>query len=83
MKAKASVRISSLTRNDGDLMKVSAEIAELAGKELEALKAYRSAALSKSADVDLFAKQFRDLTSQRQAGFGRYLELAGIKNGSS
>ncbi len=75
---KASVRISSLTKNDGDLMKVSLEIAGLAGKELDTLQSYLSA--GKSADLNQLAKQFRDLTNQRQADYARYLYLSGIKN---
>ncbi len=83
LNTKASVRLSSLTKNDGDLMKVSLEIADLAGKEAAALQAYQSAAVRKSAGLDQLAKQFRDLTNQRKADYGRYLELAGVKNGSS
>jgi hypothetical protein len=80
LNTKASVRISSLTKNDGDLMRVSLEIADLAGKELHTLKEYQMALASKGADLDQLAKQFRDLTNQRQAEFARYQELSGIKN---
>jgi hypothetical protein len=77
---KASVRISSLTKNDGDLMKRSLEIADLARQELETLKAYQSAVADQNTDVDTIIKQFTDLKSQRQAAYSRYLELAGLKN---
>jgi hypothetical protein len=77
LKTKASVRISSLTKNDGDLMRVSTEIADLAGKELDALQVYQSAVANKSSDSDQLAKEFRDLTIQRQMDYTRYLELAG------
>lgn len=73
---QASVRISSLTRNDGDLMKVSHEIAALAGNELETLKAYRISAANRTNDEDKLAKDFADLRSQRQAAYSNYLELA-------
>jgi hypothetical protein len=80
---KASVRISSLTKNDGDLMKLSLEIADLARQEVDTLKAYQSAVASQSADLDRLAKQFHDLTNQRQTDYAHYLELAGIKNDPS
>lgn len=80
LKTKASVRISSLTKNDGDLISVSAEIADLAGKELDTLQAYQNAVANKSSDSDQLVKEFRDLTIQRQTGYTRFLELAGIKN---
>ncbi len=72
----ASVRISSLTKNDGDLMKESREIANLAGKELETLKAYKRAVAARSPDSDKLAGEFADLSSQRQAAYSRYRQLA-------
>jgi hypothetical protein len=80
LNTQASVRISSLTKNDGDLMKVSLEITDLAGKELDTLKAYQNAVADKSNDIDKFAKEFAGLRNQRQAAYSHYLELAGLKN---
>jgi type II secretory pathway pseudopilin PulG len=77
---KASARISSLTKNDGDLMRLTLEIADLSGKELDALKAYQSAVVAKSGDADKLANEFADLKNQRQTAYARYLELAGLKN---
>lgn len=76
LKIQASVRISSLTRNDGDLMKVSLEIAVLGGNELETLKAYRISKGNRANDEDQLAKDFADLRDQRQAAYSNYLELA-------
>ncbi len=76
LSTKASVRISSLTKNDGDLMKVSLEIANLAEQELDTLKAYRKAVADRSAETNRLAREFADLTSQRQAAYSRYRELA-------
>lgn len=61
-------------------MKVSLEIADLAGKEFDTLKAYQSAVSTKNTDLEQLAREFRDLTNQRQAAYSRYLELAGQKN---
>ena len=78
LKTKASIRISSLTRHDGDLMKLFHEITVLAGQELDTLKAYRSAAADKNTDIELLAKQFRELNNQRQADYASFQELGGI-----
>lgn len=76
LKTKASARISSLTKNDGALMQVMAQIAGLATQELDALKAYQEAAGDQSGDMGTLANQFRDLTSQRQSAYARFLELS-------
>ncbi len=80
LNSQASIRISSLTKNDGDLMRVSLEIADLARKELNTLKAYQNAVADKSNDIDKLAKEFADLMNQRQAAYSHYLELAELKN---
>ena len=77
---KASARISSLTKNDAELMRLTLEIADLSGKELDALKAYKRAAADKSADLDKLAKEFADLTNERQTAYARFLELTGLKD---
>ena len=43
LNTKASVRVSSLTKNDGDLMRIMREIADLSAKEFNTLKAVQSA----------------------------------------
>jgi len=80
LNAGASVRISSLTKNDGDLMSVSLEISDLAGKELDTLKAYRRMVADKSIEINDLSKELADLMNQRQAAYTHYLELAGQKN---
>ena len=76
---KASARISSLTRNDGDLMQTMLEIADLSGKELVALKEYKTAVADGSSDLDKAAAAYADLTQKRQTAYLRFRELAGIK----
>ena len=75
--AKASVRISSLIKNDAELMRSMPEIAALSGQELDALKAYKSASTGKNGDLDQLAKALADLRSQRQTAYARFQELAG------
>ncbi len=75
---KASLRISSLTKNDGEFMKLSLDIADLAGKELDCLKIYHDEIANREANVDQLAEQFHDFTRQRQADYARYVELAGV-----
>ncbi len=80
LKTKAAARISSLTRHDGDLMNAMVEIGDLSAKELDALKSFQSAALNKNEDAAALAQEFKDLTSQRQAVYARFRDLAGLNN---
>ena len=72
---QASIRISSLTRNDGDIMEVSLEIVALAGNELDTLKAYHTSVANRTNDINKFAKDFTDLRKQREAAYSHYLEF--------
>jgi hypothetical protein len=78
LNTKASARLSSLIKNDADLMRTTLEIADFSGKELEALKAYQGTAADKQADLDRFAKEFGDFTNKRQSAYARFRELAGL-----
>ncbi|HEX9090289.1 MAG TPA: hypothetical protein VF831_02315, partial [Anaerolineales bacterium] len=80
LNAQASVRISSLTKNDGDIMEVSLKIADLARKEFDTLKTYRSAVVDKTNDIDKLANDFSDLRNQRQVAYAHYLELIELDN---
>ena len=80
LNAKASERISSLTRHDAELMSSMQEIADLAKKEVDTLKATQRAAANKNADLDKLAKESVDLTKQRKTAYARFRELAGIKD---
>lgn len=72
---QASVRISSLTRNDGDLMKIALEIAALAETAQDTLKAYRISAVNSAVDKGQLAEDYAKLRDQRRAAYSRYLEL--------
>lgn len=80
LNARASVRISSLTRNDADLMTTMLEIGSLSTKELAALKEYKTALADGSSDVGQVANVYADLTNKRQAAYTQFRELAGLKN---
>jgi hypothetical protein len=75
LSAKASVKISSMIKNEKEVMSTALEIADLSGKELDALKAYQQAAADKQGDLVRLAKEFADLTSSRQTAYARLLEL--------
>src|SRR5574341_1068652 len=77
LKTRGSVRISSLIKNDAELMSTTVEIVELAGKEIDALEKYKRAAAEKDADLDKLAKELGDLTNKRQNAYARFKELAG------
>ena len=74
---KSSARISSMIKNEGDVMRTNTEIAALAGKELDALKAYQIAAAEKSPNLEGLANQLHELTAQRQAAYTHLLSLGG------
>jgi len=76
LQAKASMRLSSLIRNDGEFMRLAREIAELSRKELESAEAYRKANLDRAADREARAGECRDLAAKRRAAWDRYRELA-------
>lgn len=80
LKTKASARISSLTKNDAELMSITLEIGDLSGKELDALKTYKRAVAGKNSDLDKLSTEFGDLTNKRQTDYARFLELAGLKD---
>jgi hypothetical protein len=75
----ATFRLSSLVENDAELMNEAREVADLAGKELDSLKLYKSAVKSNNAKAEELARDYSDLTSQRKAAFARFRELAGLK----
>ncbi len=80
LKTKASARISSLTKNDGELMRVMLEIADLSRKELDTAVEYKNAVGDQSADINQLASELSDLTSKRQSDYARFLELAGLRD---
>jgi hypothetical protein len=79
LSTKASARISSLTKNDGELMPVMLEIADLSRKELDTVAAYKSAVADQSGDISRLANELSDVANKRQEGYAHFLELAGLK----
>ncbi len=77
--SKASLRLSSLIKNDAGLMDRALEIADLARQELEGLRAYRSAIQHENADVDELAEASRVRTGKRKAAYARFRELGGVR----
>jgi hypothetical protein len=76
LKTKATFRISSLIRNEGEAMKLALEIADLSEKEFDSLKAYKEAIQNKNASLDRFSKQYDDLANNRKSAYARFQELA-------
>jgi hypothetical protein len=79
LSAKASLRLSSLIKNDAELMDQAIEVADLARRELEGLRVYRSEIQNKKADLDELAGESRILTSKRKAAYARFQELSGTR----
>ncbi len=77
LSAKASLRLSSLIKNDANLMDQAREVADLARKEIESLRAYKRGIKTENADVEELAEEYRVLTGQRKAAYARFQELGG------
>ncbi len=80
LNGRAAVRISSLIKNDAELMNEELEIADLSGRELDSLRAYKRAVRSTNADLDGLAKEYGDLTSKRKAAYARFKSLSDYKD---
>jgi len=75
--SKASLRLSSLIKNDAGLMDQALEVADLARREAESLRAYRLGIENENADVDELAEASRALTGKRKEAYARFRELGG------
>lgn len=60
LKTKAAARISSLIKNDGELMRTALEIADFSGKELDNLSAYKRAIVQKRDIIDTLLQNVVD-----------------------
>jgi hypothetical protein len=79
IEAKASLRLSSLIKNDAELMDQALEVADLARRELEALRVFRSEIQNKNADLDGLSEESRILAGKRKAAYARFQELSGTR----
>jgi hypothetical protein len=76
LNTRATVKISSLTKNDGAMMNVARELSELSTRELEALKAYRRAVKDKNADsARTTFTSSADFRNRRKSAFVRWSDL--------
>ncbi|MGZ5488361.1 MAG: hypothetical protein ACXWF4_07495 [Candidatus Aminicenantales bacterium] len=79
LSAEASLRLSSLIKNDAKLMDEAREVADLARKELESLRAYQRGIRQENADVEELAEGSRILTEKRKTAYARFQELGGVR----
>ena len=68
--ARASARVSSLTKHDAEIMAAFGEIGDLSQKELQTLKEFKRAA-----DSAALAQEFGDLKRRRAAAYDRFRAL--------
>src|SRR5665647_1297675 len=71
LSAEASLRLSSLIKNDAKLMDQAREVADLAQKELESFRAYQRGIRQENADVEELAEGSRILTEKRKMAYAR------------
>jgi len=77
LKAKTAFRLSSLIRNDGELMNQARAVADLSERELASLEAFQGASQVKSGSLEELAREAGDLAAKRIAAFARFRELCG------
>lgn len=81
----AAMRISSLIRNDAELMDEARAIAALSRQEIDTLGAFRalpggpSTAPAEAAERARLSEQARTIREKRAAAYSRFLDLAGSK----
>jgi hypothetical protein len=80
LRAKAAFRVSSLIKNDGELMNLAREVADLSARELASLGAYRKASRVKNAALDELATESGDLGGKRKEAFARFRGLCGSQD---
>ncbi len=80
LRARASLQLSSLIKNDAELMDLALEVANLSGKELESLRVHKRSSQSQNADLDRLASEYAALTLERKAAYARFQNLAGLKD---
>ena len=75
LKTNASLKISSLIKNDGELMRAELEVADFSTRELASLKAYKEGIQSKRVDLGKLAKDYADIARERKAAYANFQEL--------
>jgi hypothetical protein len=80
LNTKATFRLSSIIRNDAELMEEALEVADLSRKELDSIRVKKAAIQSKNDEIDALAKEYGVLTSKRRAAYARFRKLAGFND---
>ena len=75
LRARASLKLSSMIRNEREAMAQAAAIAELSERKLASLRAYQRAVRDQGADADGLSKEVGDLGRQRRAACARFRAL--------
>ncbi len=75
--ARAAMRLSSLTKNDAELMTQARQVAEIAARELESQKSFLKAAQKNDREADALARTSRELAGRRRAAWDHFRQLAG------
>jgi hypothetical protein len=83
VQARASLRLSSLIRNDNELMAQAREVADLAQREFESLRAYDAGLAAQTGgrvvevQAEKLDREYVVLQVKRKAAFARFMELGG------
>jgi hypothetical protein len=83
VQARASLKLSSLIRNDNELMAQAREVADLAQREFESLLAYDAGLAAQTGgpagevQAEKLVREYVVLQGKRKAAFARFMELGG------
>ncbi len=74
LQTRSSLRLSSLIKNDAELMKQAREVADLSRRELDSLRALASRPGDQNPNPDELVKK-----DQRRAAYARFQDLGGVR----
>jgi len=88
LQAKASLGLSSLIRNDAELMKLALEVADFSRQEVDALRALDVFCSSRSQNRDSaeaaeqakLEEAYEAIREKRSAAYARFWEFSGLKD---
>jgi hypothetical protein len=78
LEARAAERLSSLMKNDAELMAAAHMIAIYSAGELDNLYAYKRAIQNQNAGLEELVKEHGDWTAKRKAAYDHYREMSGL-----
>ena len=81
LKAKAAAfKVSSLVKNDPQLMSLAQQIADFSGQEMDNISAYKQALQNKSDKLNSLMQEYGDIANRMRTAYTHFREFAGLNN---